>query len=76
MEATGKATPGNHTLRADQVGQNDSIIARVEVPFVVDEVKLTGSPGEITVIRGNSLWRIARRTYGDCIYYTTIFEAN
>ncbi len=75
-EAPGKATPGNHTLRADQVGQNDSVIARVELPFVVDAVKLTGNPGETTVVRGNSLWRIARRTYGDGMFYTTIFEAN
>lgn len=76
VEAADKATPGTHTLRADQVGQNDSIIARVEVPFVVDAVKLTGNPGEITVVRGSSLWRIARRTYGDGMFYTTIFEAN
>ena len=34
------------------------------------------SPGEVTVIRGNSLWRIARRTYGEGIMYTLIYEAN
>ena len=76
VEVAGKATAGNHTLRADQVGQNDSVIARVELPFVVDAVKLTGNPGETTVVRGNSLWRIARRTYGDGMFYTTNFEAN
>jgi nucleoid-associated protein YgaU len=76
VEAAGKATAGNHVLRVDQVGQNDSVIARVEVPFTVDAVKLTGNPGEVTVVRGNSLWRIAKRTYGEGMFYTVIFEAN
>jgi nucleoid-associated protein YgaU len=76
VEVAGKATPGNHTLRVDQIGQNDSVIARVEVPFAVDAVRLTGAAGEVTVVRGNSLWRIARRTYGDGMLYTVIFEAN
>lgn len=76
VEAAGKATPGNHTLRVDQVGQNDSVIARVEVPFVVEAAKLTGNPGEVTVVRGNSLWRIAKRVYGEGMMFTVIFEAN
>jgi len=76
VEAPGKATPGNHTLRADQIGANDSVIARVELPFPVDAVKLTGVVGDVTVVRGNSLWRIARRAYGDGMFYTVIFEAN
>jgi nucleoid-associated protein YgaU len=76
VEAAGKATPGNHKLRADQIGANDSVIARVELPFPVDAVKLTGNIGEVTVVKGNSLWRIARRAYGDGMFYTVIFEAN
>jgi hypothetical protein len=76
VEAAGKATPGAHTLRVDQIGQNDTVIARLEVPFPVEAAQLTGRPGEVTVVRGNSLWRIARRVYGEGLLYTVIFEAN
>ena len=76
VDAQNKATPGQHTLRVDQVGQNDVVIARVEVPFPVDAAKLTGNPGDITIVRGNSLWRIAKRVYGEGMMFTVIFEAN
>jgi nucleoid-associated protein YgaU len=34
-------------------------------------------PGTLVVIEpGNSLWRIARRTYGTGFRYTVIYEAN
>ena len=34
------------------------------------------APGAVTIVRGNSLWRIARRTYGEGTMFTVIFEAN
>lgn len=76
VEAPGKAVAGSHVVRADQVGLSNSVLARVEVPFPVDEAKITGVPGEVTVVKGNSLWRIARRIYGEGMMYTVIFEAN
>jgi nucleoid-associated protein YgaU len=41
-------------------------------------VPLTGiAPGSLVVVRsGNSLWRIARRTYGTGFKYTVIYDAN
>jgi len=76
IEPTSKAAAGKHTIRADQLGLNDTVIARLEVPFVLDPAQANMSPGEVTVVYGNSLWRIARRTYGEGTAYTLIYEAN
>jgi hypothetical protein len=75
VEAPGKATAGTHTVRVDQVGINNSVLARVEVPFPVSAEQLNDRD-EVTIVRGNSLWRIARRIYGQGTMYTVIFEAN
>ncbi len=76
VEPTKKAAAGKHTIRADQIGANNNVIARIEVPFTLDPAQATMSPGDITVIKGNSLWRIARRNYGEGTMYTLIYEAN
>ena len=69
--------PGLYTLRVDQVAPNGAVTARVELPFLRGE-PLTDLPeGRIVVVQpGNSLWRIARRTYGSGLQFTQIFEAN
>jgi len=71
-----KALPGPHTVRADEIGVNDTILARVEVPFTVAQEQATADGGSVTIVRGNSLWRIARRVYGKGTLYTVIFDAN
>ena len=76
VEPQKKAAAGKHGIRADQLGANNNVIARIEVPFVLDPAQANMAQGEITVVKGNSLWRIARRTYGEGIMYTLIFEAN
>ncbi len=76
MEPKAKATAGQHTLRADQVGPNNNVLSRVEVPFSLDQSQIDLASGEITVIKGNSLWYIARRVYGQGIMYTLIYDAN
>ena len=69
--------PGMHTLRIDMIGADGSVVARVETPFerssVVADLK---GKGFIVVQPGNSLWRIARRTYGRGLHYTVIHQAN
>ncbi len=68
---------GLQRLRVDQVQEEGEVVARVEVPFapVRDASELT-RPGSVVVQPGNSLWRLARHTYGRGIRYTMIFEAN
>ena len=69
--------PGIYTLRADHVLKSGKVLARREVVFA-RSVPLTGiKPGSLVVVEsGNSLWRIARRTYGSGFSYTVIYEAN
>ncbi|MDX2144429.1 MAG: Ig-like domain-containing protein [Rhodospirillaceae bacterium] len=76
LEPETKAAPGPHTLRVDQVGATDTVLARVEVPFTVDAPTTDAPGGSVTIVRGNSLWRIARRVYGEGTKYTVIYEAN
>jgi hypothetical protein len=71
-----KATPGNHTVRADELDAESTVISRVEVPFQRRPPTPGMDPGAITVVRGNSLWRIARRLYGEGVLFTLIYEAN
>lgn len=68
---------GLHRLRVDQVDGSGSVLARVETPFS-REASRPVEVGEAYVIvqPGNSLWRIARRTYGQGRTYTVIYQAN
>jgi len=68
--------PRLHTLRVDQVGRDGKVAARVESPFLrAERIELPADQAFI-VQPGNSLWRIARRTYGEGLRYTVIYEAN
>ena len=68
--------PGLYKLRIDQ-RTDGKVVARVELPFSRSD-PIANVPDETLVIvqPGNSLWRIARRTLGRGIAYTTIYEAN
>lgn len=71
--------PGNYTLRADQVDHEGTVVARREIPFqraTNDEMRALIA-GEFVVVQpGNSLWRLARRAYGDGVRFSAIYEAN
>lgn len=68
--------PGLYRLRVDQI-EGEKVTARVELPFSRAE-PLTGFEGEVFVVvqPGNSLWRLARRAFGDGIQYSVIYQAN
>jgi len=69
--------PGVYTLRADQVTQSGKVVARAELPVQVSALPAGTADGRSIVVQpGNSLWRLARRTYGDGMLYTTIYTAN
>lgn len=70
--------PGTYTLRVDQLGDDGSVTARVEVPFerAHPDAVANLNPGQVVVQPGNSLWRISRRLYGRGVLYTVIYEAN
>ena len=69
--------PGVHSLRIDQVDDEGKVQSRVQLPFSRAEAQdLALTEGRVVVQPGNSLWRIARRTYGEGLRYAVIYEAN
>jgi len=73
-------TAGDHELRLDQLSANGQVSARLTVPFR-RETPLAMSRGmqpggQVVVQPGDSLWLLARQTYGAGIRYTAIFAAN
>ena len=69
--------PGLYTLRADQMDAAGKVTARVSLPFSRAEAMANAPPEPFVIVQpGNSLWRLARRAYGEGVRYTLIFEAN
>src|SRR4051812_43617401 len=72
-----KAPAGNHQLRVDMVDGGGKVQSRVEVPFSQPDFSTISLKDDSVIVQpGNSLWRIARRTYGDGVQFTVIYEAN
>jgi nucleoid-associated protein YgaU len=79
---------GLHVIRIDQVDETGKVLARVETPFEQAKIRLAeGSANgdgatlsaagrSIVVQPGNSLWKMARESYGEGVRYTVIYEAN
>ena len=69
--------PGTYKLRADKVDPAGKVAARRETRFV-RSAGFGDLPADSVVFvqSGNSLWRLARRTYGSGIRYSVIYEAN
>ncbi|MDJ0685693.1 MAG: LysM peptidoglycan-binding domain-containing protein [Alphaproteobacteria bacterium] len=68
--------PGVYDLRVDQV-QDETVTARLNLPFNRAGPILALQSDQLVVVQpGNSLWRIARRTLGSGLRYTTVYEAN
>ena len=79
---------GVYTLRIDEVDESGNVVSRVETPFKREKPSVlaaleTGEAPEdgirlslVTVQRGNTLWGIASKSYGEGILYVRVFEAN
>jgi len=65
---------GKVELRVDELGSDGSVAQRIAEPFEPSASVAAG--GHYTVQAGNSLWVIARKTYGNGTHYTVIFGAN
>ena len=78
--STQQLAPGNYTLRLDQLGSEGPARSRgwrrrsrrVSQPPVAGEAQVD----YVIVQPGNSLWRIARRLFGDGSGYVHIYDAN
>ena len=69
--------PGFYQLRIDHLGPKGKTATRIEVPFK-KSIPVADIPvGDAVLVQpGNSLWRLARRTYGSGLRYTDIYDAN
>lgn len=45
-------------------------------PRTIQQAPLASAPGAVIIRRGDTLWQISRRTYGQGVRYTTIYLAN
>jgi len=69
--------PGIYDLRVDHVDPAGKVVSRVSMPFSRADPEADLPPEPFVVVQpGNSLWRLATRTYGSGFQYTTIYEAN
>ncbi|OWJ64974.1 hypothetical protein BWR60_22185 [Inquilinus limosus] len=77
IQAAGAIAPGIYRLRADQIDAAGKVTARAETPFQrAAPAEVAVAEGRVVVQPGNSLWRIARRVYGEGPRYTVIYQAN
>ncbi|TDQ80607.1 LysM domain-containing protein [Dongia mobilis] len=68
---------GTHELRIDQVDGAGNVVNRIVQPVQQpDLAALSPDADKVIVQPGNSLWRLARRTYGEGMRYSIIYEAN
>jgi hypothetical protein len=73
----GVVDSGTHRLRLDQLAPNGTVVSRLDRPFTREQLAAADLPaGHIAIERGQNLWTIARRAYGQGIRYTAIYEAN
>jgi nucleoid-associated protein YgaU len=69
--------PGLYMLRLDELSADGRVAMRIELPFNRVGADERDLPLSIWVVQpGDSLWRIARRTHGEGIAYTLIYQAN
>jgi nucleoid-associated protein YgaU len=67
---------GNVELRLDQLAADGRVVQRIAMPLArATAVQLAAGQSYI-VQPGNSLWQIARRTYGNGVRYVIIYSAN
>jgi nucleoid-associated protein YgaU len=68
---------GNYALRVDSIGQDDKVRARAQLRFRRVEVPKELAGNQFLVVQpGDTLWHIARRTYGEGLLFTDIYHAN
>ncbi|WP_109260773.1 LysM peptidoglycan-binding domain-containing protein [Hyphobacterium indicum] len=77
LRAAETLAPGIYDLQIDMLSVDGEVEAVIALPFervAPEDVQL--GEGRVIVQPGNSLWRIARRVYGEGLRYTVIYRAN
>jgi Na+-transporting methylmalonyl-CoA/oxaloacetate decarboxylase gamma subunit len=79
LKPSGAIKPGTYNLRLDEIGPDGTVLQRLELPFErasQSALAAGAQSGSVIVQPGNSLWRIARRSYGEGDQFTLIYQAN
>jgi nucleoid-associated protein YgaU len=63
-------------LRVDQMAEGGQVAQRLALPLTQPATLQLGPGQDYVVQRGNSLWQIAKRTYGAGTRYLIIYSAN
>ena len=66
---------GLYQLRVDQVNDAGEVVAR-SIRYAIERKRDLPLDRMVVVEPGNSLWRLARRLYGEGILYSVIYDAN
>lgn len=64
-----------YTIRADKM-QEKQVVGRIEVPFEIETGMDADNVRRVRVVKGDSLWKIAKFVYGRGNAYVTIYRAN
>jgi nucleoid-associated protein YgaU len=72
---TALSQPGGELLAAADQNATSGADGSAEPRTIVQE-PLASAPGAVIIRRGDTLWQISRRTYGQGVRYTTIYLAN
>jgi nucleoid-associated protein YgaU len=74
--ATRAATSRHTELRLDQLAEDGHVVQRLTLPLARATPAQLAAGQSYIVQSGNSLWQIARRTYGNGVRYVIIYAAN
>lgn len=76
LAAPRPAGSGSYELRAEQLKPDGNVAVRVARAMGPAPAMTVPQGRRYVVRRGNNLWWIARRTYGEGVQYSVIFDAN
>jgi len=77
LRAAESLAPGVYDLQIDMLSIDGQVAAVIALPFErVAPENIQLGENRVIVQPGNSLWRIARRVYGEGLNYTVIYRAN
>lgn len=74
--ASGDASPAAETAATSQAAQAETEVASTTTPTVSNERVSVLDTGRVIIRRGDNLWRLSRRVFGQGIRYTSIYDAN
>ncbi|WP_417409813.1 Ig-like domain-containing protein [Hoeflea sp.] len=74
---TALSEPADMTIaNAGDAGETAAGQGKPGDPKTILQAPLASTPGAVIIRRGDTLWQISRRTYGEGVRYTTIYVAN